>query len=110
MNDIEKRNIKHCVIVCLVLVALFVMLVIYVDIDKSKKVDGLSTKGIATSAIVVQHYISNKDYVIVCKFFINGLTYRTEDKVINGKNYQVGDTVKIIYLPDDPSVYKIIDQ
>ena len=78
------------------------------------EVKDLTERGVWTNSLVIDAKSIHRKQVsyeraVICKYEVNGTEFKTEWEGDYTEKYQVGDTVELVYLPDFPKVYRIID-
>jgi hypothetical protein len=113
MNDRTKNNLKYGLGSIAFVIIFFAILIIPEVIKSNREFDILSSEGVIADCIIIHYYVSrtrsNTYYMVVCKYFVDGLVYYTKDRAVTKKDYQIGDTLKIVYSKHDPTVHRIID-
>jgi hypothetical protein len=113
MNNLTKNNLKYGLGSIAIVIVFFALLIVPEVIKSNKIFSALYKDGLVTDAIIVESFIkrssSSTYYMVVCKYFVDGLVYYTKDRAVMKKNYQIGDTLKIAYSKHDPTAHRIID-
>jgi hypothetical protein len=116
MNDKTKKNLKYGLGTIAGTIIFLVMLVVFISkIIKPDEIRTLYKDGLITDAVVVESFINKSGSsgldIIICRYYVDGLAYTTKKRAVikTDYDYQLGDTLKIIYSKQTPTVYRIID-
>ncbi|MDR1552876.1 MAG: hypothetical protein LBS69_05375 [Prevotellaceae bacterium] len=113
MNNKTKNNLKYGLGGIAFLIVCFAIFILPEIIKSNKTFSALYKDGLITDAIVVESFINRTrngyDYMVVCKYFADGLVYTTQYRAVTKTDYLIGDTLKIVYSKSNPNIYRIID-
>jgi hypothetical protein len=113
MKDRTKNNLKYGLGSIVFVIVFFAILIVPEVVKSTKTFSALCKDGLITDAIVVERFISrnssNYYYMVVCKYFVDGLIYYTKDRAKKKNIYTEGDTLALIYSKNDPNIHRIID-
>jgi hypothetical protein len=78
------------------------------------EVQDLKERGEWTKSIVIDTKSVHRKQVsynraVICRYKVSGRKFETKWEGDYTETYRVGDTVELVYLPDFPKVYRIID-
>ncbi|NNT73264.1 hypothetical protein HKT18_13675 [Flavobacterium sp. IMCC34852] len=108
-NIIKRSNQNFSSIKVKGICALSILIVgpTYAIFQNYRENEALRINGKVTECIVVDRKKSKNDWLINCKYLVKNSEFMTYYHIDEKGNFQIGDTLKLIYNEEFPRMYKI---